>query len=92
MEYSGYPDCRPEFIDAYEEMADLATTARVVGNRLAIHTPLIDLTKAEIIQEGMVLGLDDSMTVSCYQADQAGRPRVVWIAVEYALPVRVSRS
>ena len=73
VDYSGYPDCRPEFIDAYEEMANLATKAGVVGNRLAIHTPLIDLTKAEIIQEGMVLGVDYSMTVSCYQADEAGR-------------------
>ncbi|NNK98492.1 MAG: 7-cyano-7-deazaguanine synthase QueC [Xanthomonadales bacterium] len=73
VDYSGYPDCRPEFIDAYEEMANLATKAGVVGNRLAIHTPLIDLTKAEIIQEGTVLGVDYSMTVSCYQADEAGR-------------------
>jgi 7-cyano-7-deazaguanine synthase len=73
VDYSGYPDCRPEFIDAYEEMANLATKAGVVGNRLAIHTPLIDLTKAEIIQEGTALGVDYSMTVSCYQADEAGR-------------------
>jgi 7-cyano-7-deazaguanine synthase len=73
VDYSGYPDCRPEFIDAYEEMANLATKAGVVGNRLAIHTPLIDLTKAEIIQEGTALGVDYGITVSCYQADEAGR-------------------
>ena len=73
VDYSGYPDCRPEFIDAYEEMANLATKAGVVGNRLAVHTPLIDLTKAEIIQEGPALGVDYGMTVSCYQADEMGR-------------------
>ena len=73
VDYSGYPDCRPEFIDAYEEMANLATKAGVVGNRLAVHTPLIDLTKAEIIQEGTALGVDYGMTVSCYQADEMGR-------------------
>jgi 7-cyano-7-deazaguanine synthase len=73
VDYSGYPDCRPEFIDAYEEMANLATKAGVIGNRLTIHTPLIDLSKAEIIQQGMALGVDYSMTVSCYQADDEGR-------------------
>jgi 7-cyano-7-deazaguanine synthase len=73
VDYSGYPDCRPEFINAYEEMANLATKASVVGNRLTIHTPLIDLSKAEIIQQGTELGVDYSMTVSCYQADEAGR-------------------
>jgi len=73
VDYSGYPDCRPEFINAYEEMANLATKAGVVGNRLTIHTPLIDLSKAEIIQQGTDLGVDYSMTVSCYQADEAGR-------------------
>jgi 7-cyano-7-deazaguanine synthase len=73
VDYSGYPDCRPEFINAYEEMANLATKAGVVGNRLTIHTPLIDLSKAEIIQQGTELGVDYSMTVSCYQADEAGR-------------------
>ncbi len=73
VDYSGYPDCRPEFINAYEEMANLATKASVVGNRLTIHTPLIDLSKAEIIQQGAELGVDYSMTVSCYQADEAGR-------------------
>ena len=73
VDYSGYPDCRPEFINAYEEMANLATKAGVVGNRLTIHTPLIDLSKADIIREGTGLGVDYSMTVSCYQADGQGR-------------------
>jgi 7-cyano-7-deazaguanine synthase len=73
VDYSGYPDCRPEFIKAYEEMANLATKASVVGNRLTIHTPLIDLTKGDIIREGIELGVDYSMTVSCYQADDEGR-------------------
>ena len=73
VDYSGYPDCRPEFINAYEEMANLATKAGVVGHRLTIHTPLIDLSKADIISEGIKLGVDYSMTVSCYQADEDGR-------------------
>lgn len=73
VDYSGYPDCRPEFINAYEEMANLATKAGVIGNRLTIHTPLIDLSKADIIREGTKLGVDYSMTVSCYQADEQGR-------------------
>ena len=73
VDYSGYPDCRPEFINAFEEMANLATKAAVVGNRLEIHTPLIDLSKADIIQLGTELGVDYSLTVSCYQADEQGR-------------------
>ena len=73
VDYSGYPDCRPEFINAYEDMANLATKAGVVGHRLTIHTPLIDLSKADIINEGTKLGVDYSMTVSCYQADEEGR-------------------
>ncbi len=73
VDYSGYPDCRPEFINAYEEMANLATKAGVVGHRLTIHTPLIDLSKAEIIRQGTELGVDYATTVSCYQADEAGR-------------------
>ncbi|MCW8925961.1 MAG: 7-cyano-7-deazaguanine synthase QueC [Xanthomonadales bacterium] len=73
VDYSGYPDCRPEFINAYEEMANLATKAAVVGNRLAIHTPLIDLSKADIIKQGTALGVDYALTVSCYQADTEGR-------------------
>ena len=73
VDYSGYPDCRPEFINAYEEMANLATKAAVVGHRLTIHTPLIDLSKADIIKQGTKLGVDYAMTVSCYQADEQGR-------------------
>ena len=73
VDYSGYPDCRPEFINAYEEMANLATKAGVVGHRLTIHTPLIDLSKADIIRQGTALGVDYAMTVSCYQADDEGR-------------------
>ena len=73
VDYSGYPDCRPEYINAYEEMANLATKAGVIGNRLTIHTPLIDLSKADIIREGTGLGVDYSVTVSCYQADEEGR-------------------
>jgi 7-cyano-7-deazaguanine synthase len=72
VDYSGYPDCRPEFINAYEEMANLATKAAVVGNSLAIHTPLIDLSKADIIKQGTALGVDYALTVSCYQADDEG--------------------
>jgi 7-cyano-7-deazaguanine synthase len=73
VDYSGYPDCRPEFIKAYEEMANLATKAGVEGHRLNIHTPLLDITKAEIIRQGTQLGVDYSLTVSCYQADDQGR-------------------
>jgi 7-cyano-7-deazaguanine synthase len=73
VDYSGYPDCRPEFIEAYQAMARLATKAAVEGAGMTIHTPLIDLTKAEIIQAGSELGVDYSLTVSCYQADGEGR-------------------
>ena len=73
VDYSGYPDCRAEFINAYEEMANLATRAGVEGHRLIIHTPLIDLSKADIIRQGTDLGVDYAMTVSCYQADDEGR-------------------
>ena len=66
LDYSGYPDCRPEFIAAYETMANLATKAGVEGRRLTIHTPLISLTKAEIIKTGLSLGVDYSRTHSCY--------------------------
>ena len=72
VDYSGYPDSRAEFITAFENMANLATQAAVEGNRTHIHTPLIDLTKAEIIRTGTSLGLDYAMTVSCYQADSQG--------------------
>jgi 7-cyano-7-deazaguanine synthase len=73
VDYSGYPDCRPEFIAAYQRMARLATKAAVEGAGMTIHTPLIDLTKAEIIQAGARLGVDYSLTVSCYQADVQGK-------------------
>jgi len=73
VDYSGYPDCRPEYIEAFERMANLATATGVNGELLKIETPLIDLTKAEIIQAGTALGVDYSMTVSCYQADADGR-------------------
>ena len=72
VDYSGYPDCRPAFISAYEHMANLATRAGVEESKLTVHAPLIDLTKAEIIQQGTVLGVDYSLTVSCYQADETG--------------------
>jgi len=72
VDYSGYPDCRPDYIAAYEVMANLATRAGVEGEKLHIRTPLIDLTKAEIIQQGIALGVDYSLTVSCYQATTAG--------------------
>jgi len=73
VDYSGYPDCRPEFIAAYEQMANLATRNGVTGEPFKIETPLIDLTKAEIIQQGTALGLDYGLTVSCYQSDDDGR-------------------
>ncbi|MDR2015781.1 MAG: 7-cyano-7-deazaguanine synthase QueC [Azoarcus sp.] len=73
VDYSGYPDCRPEFIAAFQAMARLATKAGVEGCPLSIHTPLIGLSKAEIILQGIGLGIDYEMTVSCYQADNEGR-------------------
>lgn len=72
VDYSGYPDCRPEYIQAFENMANLATKAGVEGNGFRINAPLIRMTKAEIIQAGTVLGVDYSKTVSCYQADESG--------------------
>jgi len=72
-DYSGYPDCRPEYIAAFETMANLATKAGVEGHKLSIHAPLIDLSKTEIIRAGAALGVDYSLTVSCYQADNDGR-------------------
>jgi len=75
LDYSGYPDCRPEFIEAYEHMANLATKAGVEGRmHLRIHTPLIRLSKAEIVKLGAQLRLDFSLTHSCYDPDEAGRP------------------
>jgi len=73
VDYSGYPDCRPEYIEAFERMANLATKAAVEGSRLTLHAPLQNLSKAEIIAQGMQLGVDYSLTVSCYQADEEGR-------------------
>ena len=73
LDASGYPDCRPEFIAAFQQLATLATKAGVEGHPCRIHAPLIKLSKAEIIREGMRLGVDYAQTVSCYQADAAGR-------------------
>jgi 7-cyano-7-deazaguanine synthase len=75
LDYSGYPDCRPEYIEAYEKMANLATRAGVEGTqRLEIHTPLIKLTKAEIIRRGLALGVDFALTSSCYDPAPTGAP------------------
>ncbi len=73
VDYSGYPDCRPEYIAAFERMANLATRAAVEGNHLTLHAPLLRLSKADIIKLGVRLGVDYSQTVSCYQADNDGR-------------------
>ena len=73
VDYSGYPDCRPEYIAAFEAMANLATRAGVEGRKLTIHAPLIDLAKADIIRAGLALGVDYGLTISCYQADGEGR-------------------
>ncbi len=71
-DYSNYPDCRPEYLEAFEQMANLATKAAIEGAKVSIHAPLVHLTKAEIIKEGLRLGVDYSQTVSCYQANEAG--------------------
>ncbi|PPD32725.1 MAG: 7-cyano-7-deazaguanine synthase QueC [Methylomonas sp.] len=73
VDYSGYPDCRPEFIKAFQVMANLATKAAVEGHEIRIHTPLINLSKAEIIELGLTLGVDYATTVSCYSADVQGK-------------------
>jgi 7-cyano-7-deazaguanine synthase len=73
LDYSGYPDCRPEYIEAFEKMANLATKAGIEGHPIRIRTPLIRMTKAQIISMGTGLGVDYSRTVSCYQADEKGR-------------------
>ena len=73
VDYSGYPDCRPAYMRAFETMANLATKAAVEGAKLTLHTPIIDLNKADIIRRGSALGVDYALTVSCYQADQDGR-------------------
>lgn len=73
LDYSGYPDCRPDFIEAFQAMANLATKMGVEGDSIIIETPLMNLTKAEIIRKGLELGVDYSKTTSCYQADESGR-------------------
>jgi 7-cyano-7-deazaguanine synthase len=73
VDYSGYPDCRPEYLAAFERLANLATKAGVEGDRFHIHAPLINLTKGEIIRCGLALGVDYAVTVSCYTADEQGR-------------------
>jgi len=72
VDYSGYPDCRPEYVEAFERLANLATKAAVEGKPLKLHAPLLHMSKAEIIQQGTQLGVDFSLTVSCYQADDEG--------------------
>ena len=72
VDYSGYPDCRPEYIESFQKMANLATKAAIEGNKIKIHTPLIELTKAEIIHEGIKNKVDYKKTVSCYQASENG--------------------
>jgi 7-cyano-7-deazaguanine synthase len=72
VDYSGYPDCRPEYIEAFEKMANLATKNAVMGKKVTIHTPLIYLNKAEIIGEGLKLGVDYSNTITCYRANDLG--------------------
>lgn len=73
VDYSGYPDCRPAFVEAFERLANLATRAGVEGRRLRVHAPLLALSKADIVRRGIELGVDFSATVSCYQADSRGR-------------------
>lgn len=73
VDYSGYPDCRPAFIEAFQSLANLATRSGVEGARFTVHAPLIQLSKADIIHRGQALGVDFGQTVSCYQADESGR-------------------
>jgi 7-cyano-7-deazaguanine synthase len=73
VDYSGYPDCRPEFVEAFEKLANLATKAGVEGHAMHVHAPLIELSKADIVRRGRELGVDFAQTVSCYQADEQGR-------------------
>lgn len=73
LDYSGYPDCRGEYVEAFQHMANLATKSAVEGRTITVHAPLIDMSKAEIIARGTELGVDYGMTVSCYQADAQGR-------------------
>jgi 7-cyano-7-deazaguanine synthase len=74
LDYSGYPDCRPEFVSVFEQLASVATRAGVEGRRFRVHTPLIAMTKAQIIRRGIELGLDYGLTTSCYDPDPTGRP------------------
>ena len=74
LDYSGYPDCRPEYIAAYEAMANLATRAGVEGHRLRVHAPLVELTKGQIIRRGLALGVDYGLTHSCYEPGPGGAP------------------
>ena len=74
IDYSGYPDCRPQYIKAFEAMANLATRMGVDGRRIRIHAPLIEMSKEQIIRRGIELGVDYSLTFSCYDPDAAGRP------------------
>ncbi|MEC9377101.1 MAG: 7-cyano-7-deazaguanine synthase QueC [Candidatus Neomarinimicrobiota bacterium] len=74
LDYSGYPDCRPEFIESFERMANLATKMGVLGEKFKIHTPLINLTKAEIVKKGIELNVDYGMTSSCYDPNENGNP------------------
>lgn len=73
LDYSGYPDCRGEYVNAFQQMANLATKSAIEGQKITIHAPLIDLTKAEIIQKGTQLSVPYEKTISCYQADTSGR-------------------
>ncbi len=73
VDYSGYPDCRPEFVAAFEKLANLATKTGIEGAALKIHAPLMKLSKGEIIEQGVALGVDYGLTISCYQADEEGR-------------------
>lgn len=73
LDYSGYPDCRPEFLRAFEQLANLATKAGIEGGRFTVHAPLLQMTKAQIIREGVRLGVDYGQTLSCYDPDAAGR-------------------
>jgi 7-cyano-7-deazaguanine synthase len=73
VDYSGYPDCRPEYLDAFEALANLATRAAVEGRKIEVRAPLIDLPKAQIVRLALELGVDPAMTVTCYQPDGEGR-------------------
>ena len=73
IDYSGYPDCRPEYITAFEKMANLATKAATEGKKITLHTPLIHLSKSDIIHTGIALGIEYGATISCYQADESGQ-------------------